>query len=244
MDISRPAHRIAQTFRRGLAAVVLVTLAMAAPGPTLAAPADDSVLPPEQHTSEKGKRLATRYAPALHDLSAKVYHCMPWVEVKRNGIGFYKPKHLDGDLRYLSINLYIDQQPSPEFAAYTIEERASRMFSRYVGPMVRRMSEAPGLMADPSLDGFTVILEWLKQAAATPSGRPVHETIAVFMDRATAGEYLAGRLPARELAARARVLGWDGETAVGPLRLTSWDDDFVATYKVSNYQLAPGVSCP
>ena len=230
MDISRPAHRIAQTFRRGLAAVVLVTLAVAAPGPTLAAPADDSVLPPEQHTSEKGKRLAARYAPALHDLSAKVYHCMPWVEVKRNGIG--------------SINLYIDQQPSPEFAAYTIEERASRMFSRYVGPMVRRMSEAPGLMADPSLDGFTVILEWLKQAAATPSGRPVHETIAVFMDRATAGDYLAGRLPARELAARARVLGWDGETAVGPLRLTSWDDDFVATYKVSNYQLAPGVSCP
>ena len=166
MDISRPAHRIAQTFRRGLAAVVLVTLAMAAPGPTLAAPADDSVLPPEQHTSEKGKRLAARYAPALHDLSAKVYHCMPWVEVKRNGIGFYKPKHLDGDLRYLSINLYIDQQPSPEFAAYTIEERASRMFSRYVGPMVRRMSEAPGLMADPSLDGFTVILEWLKDPRA------------------------------------------------------------------------------
>jgi hypothetical protein len=24
----------------------------------------------------------------------------------------------------------------------------------------------------------------------------------------------------------------------------SWDDDFVSTYKVSNYQLAPGVSCP
>ena len=230
--------------RRGLAAVVLAALALAAPAPTPAAPSDDSVLPPEQHTSEKGKRLANRYAPALHDLSAKVYHCMPWVEVKRNGIGFYKPKHLDGDLRYLSINLYIDQQTSPEFAAYTIEERGSRMFSRYVGPMVRRMGATPGLMADPSLDGFTVILEWLKQAAATPTGRPVHETIAVFMDRATAGEYIAGRLAARELAARARVLGWDGETALGPLRLTSWDDDFVATYKVSNYQLAPGVSCP
>lgn len=230
--------------RRGLAAVTLTTLALAAPPSAPAAPSDESVLPAEQHTSEKGKRLASRYTPALRELSAKVYHCMPWVEVKKNGIGFYKPKHLDGDNRYLSINLYIDQQPSPEFAAYSIEERASRMFSRYVGPMVRRMAATPGLLGDSSLDGFTVILEWLKQMPATPSARPVHETIATFLDRNTAGDYLAGRVPARELAARARVLAWDGETSLGPIRLTSWEDDFVATYKVANYQVAPGVSCP
>ena len=57
-------------------------------------------------------------------------------------------------------------------------------------------------------------------------------------------EYISGRLSSRDLAARARILGWDGETSLGALRLASWDDDFVATYKVSNYQLAPGVSCP
>jgi hypothetical protein len=232
------------TFRRGLAAVVLVALALATPPPVPAAPSDDSLLPPEQHTSEKGKRLAARYAPALREMSAKIYHCMPWVEVKRNGIGFYKPKHLEGDVRYLSVNLYIDQQPSPEFSAFSIEERASRMFSRYVGPMVRRMAATPGLLNDPSLDGFTVILEWLKQAPTTPNGRPVHETIASFLDRPTAADYVAGRIPARELAARTRILAWDGETSLGPIRLASWDDDFVATYKVANYQLAPGVSCP
>lgn len=232
------------TLRRGLAAAVLVTLAAATPVPGAAAPSDDSVLPAEQHTSEKGRRLAARYTPSLREMSAKIYHCMPWVEVKRNGIGFYKPKHLEGDVRYLSINLYIDQQPSPEFAAFSIEERASRMFSRYVGPMVRRMAAFPGILADPSLDGFTVILEWLKQAATTPNGRPVHETIATFLDRTTVSDYLGGRLQGRDLAARARVLGWDGETALGPLRLSSWDDDFVKTYKVANYQLAPGVSCP
>ena len=244
MDISRTTRRMGTTFRRGLAAAVLVTLALAAPPPVPAAPSDDSVLPPEQHTSEKGKRLAARYAPALREMSAKIYHCMPWVEVKRNGVGFYKPKHLEGDVRYLSINLYIDQQPSPEFAAFSIEERASRMFSRYVGPMVRRMAATPGLLNDSSLDGFTVILEWLKQAPTTPNGRPVHETIASFLDRATGADFVAGRIPARELAARTRVLAWDGETSLGPIRLTSWDDDFVATYKVANYQLAPGVSCP
>jgi len=243
MNIERTTRRLGTTFRRGLAAVTLVTLALA-PLPAPAAPSDDSVLPAEQHTSEKGKRLATRYTPALREMSAKIYHCMPWVEVKRNGIGFYKPKHLEGDVRYLSINLYIDQQPSPEFAAYSIEERASRMFSRYVGPMVRRMAASPGLLADTSLDGFTVILEWLKQIPATPNARPVHETIATFLDRATAGDYLAGRVPARELAARARILAWDGETSLGPIRLTSWEDDFVSTYKVANYQVAQGVSCP
>ena len=244
MNIERTTRWMATTFRRGLAAVVLVTLTLAGPFPVPAAPSDDYVLPAEQHTSEKGKRLATRYAPALREMSAKIYHCMPWVEVKRNGIGFYKPKHLEGDLRYLSINIYIDQQPSPEFAAYSIEERASRMFSRYVGPMVRRMAATPGLLNDTSLDGFTVILEWLKQVPATPNARPVHETIATFLDRATAADYVAGRLPARELAARGRVLAWDGETSLGPIRLASWEDDFVATYKVANYQLAPGVSCP
>jgi hypothetical protein len=109
-------------FRRGLAAVAFVAFALAGSSSAAApAPSDGNVLPPEQHTSDKGRKLATTYGGALRDLSAKVYHCMPWVEVKRNSIGFYRPKHLEGDYRYLSINLYIDQQPSPEFAAFKIE---------------------------------------------------------------------------------------------------------------------------
>jgi len=244
MNTSRTTRWMSTGVRRGLAAVMLAAVALSTPLPAPAAPSDESVLPVDQHTSEKGRRLAAKYTPALRELSAKVYHCMPWVEAKKNGIGFYKPKHLEGDNRYLSINLYIDQQPSPEFAAFSIEERASRMFSRYVGPMVRRMAATPGLLNDSSLDGFTVILEWLKQMPASPNARPVHETIASFLDRASAADYVAGRVPARDLASRARVLAWDGETSLGPIRLTSWEDDFVTTYKVANYQVAPGVSCP
>lgn len=244
LPIFSTAHRAASTFHRGLAAVALVALALTGVPPAAAAPSDQSVLPPDQHTSEKGRRLASTYGGALRDLSAKIYHCVPWVEVKRNGIGFYKPKHLEGDIRYLSVHLYIDQQPSPEFAAFAIEERASRMFSRYVGPMLKRMARPSGLLGDSGLDGFTVILEWLKQTPSTASARPVHETIAVFLERPVVADYVGGRISGRDLAARGRVLGWDGETAVGPLRLASWDDDFVSTYKVSNYQLAPGVSCP
>jgi hypothetical protein len=245
MDNPLNAHWTTPSFRRGLAAVALVALALAGVPPApAAAPSDQSVLPAEQHTSEKGRRLASTYGVGLRELSAKIYHCVPWVEVKRNGIGFYKPKHLEGDIRYLSVNLYIDQQPSPEFAAFTTEERASRMFSRYVGPMLKRMAKPSGILNDTGLDGFTVILEWLKQVPTTASSRPVHETIAVFLERPVVVDYVAGRISGRELAGRGRVLGWDGETALGPLRLASWDDDFMSTYKVSNYQLAPGVSCP
>jgi len=50
--------------------------------------------------------------------------------------------------------------------------------------------------------------------------------------------------PAIALTDVSALLAWDGETALGPTRVSSWDDDFVSTYKVSNYQLAPGVSCP
>jgi len=77
MDIERNTRRMAMTLRRGLAAVTLATLALTAPPAALAAPSDDSVLPVDQHTTEKGKRLATRYTP-VREMSAKLYHCMPW----------------------------------------------------------------------------------------------------------------------------------------------------------------------
>ena len=92
------------------------------------------------------------------------------------------------------------------------------------------------------LDGFTVILEWQKQAVSA-GDRPVHETIAVFLKKAVATEYLAGRSSVGHLAEVAQVLGWDGETALGALKLKAWDDNFVSTYKVANYQVASGVTC-
>ncbi|MGH7277860.1 MAG: hypothetical protein ACREJG_04155 [Candidatus Rokuibacteriota bacterium] len=72
----------------------------------------------------------------------------------------------------------------------------------------------------------------------------MHETIAVFVERTDVEEFLAGRTGPQALAAEARILGWDGETAVGALSLAAWEDDFVSTHKVSNYEVAQGISCP
>jgi hypothetical protein len=107
------------------------------------------------------------------------------------------------------------------------------------------MARSQALTADPGVEGFTIILEWLKQSVRAASDRPIHETVAVFIDKASALDFLAGRLTPRALADRAQLRLWDGETSLENLRLTRLaEDDFVSTYKMTNYQLDPGVTCP
>lgn len=227
--------------RRALAAALVLGLVLAQGA--AAAPAEDRLLPVDQYTSEKGRTLGATHRQALRDLNAGIYHCMPWVELQKYSIGFYKPKHLTGDIRYLSLRIYIEQDPSAEFARLRVEDRASAMFSRYVGPLLRRMTKDPAVPADPALDGFTLILEWMKQTPRAAGDRPIHETIAVFVEKPVAREYLTGTLPITGVASKANVLGFDGETALGPLKLAVWEDNFVSTYKVANYVLEPGVTC-
>ena len=224
-------------------ATALALACLIVAGRAAAAPPEDRLLPVEQYTTEKARTLGATHREALRALNAGIYHCMPWVEIQKHSIGFFKPKHVTGDDRYLSIRIYIEQDPSPEFARFRVEERASGMFSRYVGPMLRRMTKDPAVAADATLDGFTVILEWMKQVPRAPGERPIHETIAIFIAKAVAVDYLGGGLPITDVAAKARVLAFDGETALGPLRLAVWDDNFVSTFKVSNYVLEPGVTC-
>jgi len=231
----RPAKRI-------FALIALVGL-WAAPGAWGAAP-EDRILPTDQYTSDKARQLATNHARALSELNGTVYHCLPWLEVQKQSIGFFRPKGATQDDRYLSMRVYIEQDPSPEFANLKVEQRASAMFSRYVGPLLKRMAADKALMADASLDGFTIILEWLKQGPRAASDRPVHETMAVFIAKSATVDYLAGRASIGQLADGARVLGWDGEMGLGQLKLTAWDDNFVATYKVANYEMEKGVTCP
>jgi hypothetical protein len=104
------------------------------------------------------------------------------------------------------------------------------------------MAQSRALLSDADVAGFTVIVEWLKQGGMA-NGRPVHETIAVFLDKRVATEYLAGRIGARDLGRRARVLAFDGETPLGPLALATWDDDFAATYQVKGYETPNGLDC-
>ena len=224
-------------------AAALVLVCLLAAGPADAAPAEDRLLPVDQYTSEKARALGTTHREALRALNTHIYHCIPWVELQKNSLGFFRPKGATTDDRYLSLRIYIEQDASPEFSRFRVEERASAMFSRYVGPLLRRMTKDPAIMADPAMDGFTVILEWMKQVPRGAGDRPIHETIAIFIEKGVARDYLEAVIPITEVATKARVLAFDGETALGPLRLAVWEDKFVSTFKVSNYVLEPGVTC-
>ena len=117
------------------------------------------------------------------------------------------------------------------------------MFSRYVGPMLRRMARHAELVNDDAIGVYNVIVEWLKGIPASSKERPVHQTIAAFLEKVDADEYLSGRVRTRELASRARVLAFDGEEALGRVAVAGWEDNFVATYKLKGYEPDPTVTC-
>ena len=213
----------------------LVNPASAAEAPT------DRVLQPDRYTSDKGRALGQKYQGALRDLNAKVYHCMPWLDVKPEGIGFYKPKHIEGDIRYLSLNVNVDQQPAPEFVRLSVQDRVSSMFSRYVPHLLRSMA-TNDLIKEPNLEGFTVIASWLK---AEPAGgqQAVMETAAVFVPKSVVVDYLRGKASVAQLAEGSHVIAWDGETKLGQIKPKAWADDFVLTYKVAGYIPDPKISC-
>jgi hypothetical protein len=166
---------------------------------------------------------------------------MPWLDVKPEGIGFYKPKHIDGDVRYLSLNVNVDQQPAPEFTRLSVQDRVSSMFSRYVPHLLRAMA-TNDLLKEPNLEGFTVIASWLKAEPA--SGQPaVMETAAAFLPKSVVVDYLRGKATVAQLAEGAHVIAWDGETKLGQVKPKAWADDFVLTYKVAGYTPDPKISC-
>jgi len=213
----------------------LVNPASAAEAPT------DRVLQPDRYTSDKGRALGQKYQGALRDLNAKVYHCMSWLDVKPEGIGFYKPKHIEGDIRYLSLNVNVDQQPAPEFVRLSVQDRVSSMFSRYVPHLLRSMA-TNDLIKEPNLEGFTVIASWLKAEPASGQ-QAVMETAAVFVPKSVVVDYLRGKASVAQLAEGSHVIAWDGETKLGQIKPKAWADDFVLTYKVAGYTPDPKISC-
>jgi hypothetical protein len=224
-----------------LGIVTATTLALGTGGAFAADPPADRILSPDKYTSDKAKMLGQKHQGTLREINAKVYHCMPWIEVKAEGIGFYKPKHIDGDVRYLSLNVTVDQQPTPEFTRLSVQDRVSAMFSRYVPHLLRSMTGGD-LLKDPGVEGFTVIVSWLK--AEPTGGQPaVMETAAAFVPKTVVTDYLRNGAAIGRLAEGSHVLLWDGETRVGVVKPKAWADDFVLTYKVAGYTPDPRVSC-
>ncbi len=211
-------------------------------GTALAGP-EDALIPLDQYTTAKGKSLATTYRPRLVQLYEQIYNCMPWLGVVKNGLGFPRPKGVEGDSRYMSVWLSVDQKEDPGFTAMTQERRVSAMFSRYGVDMLRRMTTLTDVVADANVEGFMVVLTWLKPGTNRQGSRQVNETLALFVDKGTLQDFLAKNLPSAEFADRAKFNVFDGESRIGRVPLEIWEDSFSSTFRLSNYEPPKGANC-
>jgi hypothetical protein len=206
------------------------------------AAADDAIMSIDQYKTVKARNLATTHQPLLKQMREEIYYCMPWVGVQKAGIGFRQPKGAVEDDRYLSVWIVIDQDEDARFAALPAERRASAMFSRYGTDLLRRMASLQPLVADPNVQGFSVVLSWLKPGTGGAM-QPVNETLALFVDKQTTLAFLGKRVAAGEFTRRAKFSVFDGVQDMGRLPIEIWEDSFVRTHKVANYEAPKGQRC-
>ncbi|HEY7870093.1 MAG TPA: hypothetical protein VIF59_12740 [Methylomirabilota bacterium] len=206
------------------------------------AAADDAIMAIDQYKTAKAKTLATTHQPLLKQMREEIFYCMPWVGVQPAGIGFRQPKGVTEDDRYLSVWIVIDQEEDARFAALPAERRASAMFSRYGTELLRRMSNLQPVASDPNVKGYSVVLSWLKPGTSRLA-QPINETLALWSDKSTAAGFLAKRVPANEFTRRAKFTVFDGVQDMGRLPLEVWEDSFVKTHKVANYESPKGLRC-
>jgi hypothetical protein len=225
-------------FRSLLIALVLLALVGGAGYPPTAggAPPAEAIIALDKYTTEKGRTLAATFAPQLRQIHNRVYHCRPWLDVRKGSLGFTRPVGLPGDDRYLNIWVWVEQEITPEFAGLgSAARRASAMFSRHGVDLLRQLAADAGILAHPVVHGYSVILEWIK-----PTGRvgneETAETLGVFADKSTVQAFLARRISAAEFVEKATIVAFDGRERLGRLPLEVWEDDFATTFKPKDYE--------
>lgn len=228
--------------RSGWIASIVAVLLLAF-ATTAMATSEEAITPIDQYTTVKAKHLAAIYKDQLVQFYDHVYNCLPWLGVVKNGIGFRQPREAGADDRYLSVWVSVDQRTDGPFAQLPLDRRVSAMFSRYGVDMLRRLSQLGGIASDADVLGYSVVLSWLKPGTDAPDKQPVMETIALFVDKSSLGEFLAKRLPAPAFASRARFNVFEGKDRVGRVPLDVWDDNFNSTFKLKNYTPPPGSKC-
>ena len=102
------------------------------------------------------------------------------------------------------------------------------------------MARLQDVVGDANVHGFSVVLSWLKPGSSRPGGQAVNESVAVFMDKASALDYLERQLRRRLRRTLAR---W-ASTAGGPrpAGLEIWDDDF-ARRSGAELRAPAGITC-
>jgi len=209
-----------------------------------AAPPEEAIIPLAEYKSDQAQHLATTYSAQLRQFYDNVYHCLPWLDIRKRGLGFRTPRGAQRDERYLSIWVWVEQEINSDFTSLSPARRASAMFSRYGVDLLRRLSLLPQLAAEPQLAGYSVVLSWQKPDPGTkPGAQPVAETLAVFADKTAVQGFFAREVSPAEFADRAVVAAFDGKSALDRPALEIWEDPFTATFKLKDYTPDPSHRC-
>ncbi len=206
-----------------------------------AAAPDDALIPLERYSSTKAKTLASTHRRDMVRFYEHVYWCLPWLAIRNHTLGFPKRPGVEGDERYFSVMIDVDQTDDGSFAAMSRERRVSAMFSRYGLHILRQMLAMTKAASDDNVAGFSVALSWPKPGL--PATQPVSETIALFVDKVSLAEFLAKRLPTADFVSRAKLSVFDGRDPVGLVKLDVWEDTFNSTYKLKNYEAPKEAKC-
>jgi hypothetical protein len=209
--------------------------------PALAGP-QEGLIPLDAYTTAKARELAVAHQAELLKLSEHIYHCLPWLGVVKSGIGFPHPKGAEGDDRYLSVWVNVDQTEDARFGTLALSQRVSAMFSRYGVYLLKQMNQLTQVASDNDVRGFSVILSWLKPGSLD-APQPVMETIALFVDKPSLSDFLAQRIATSDFADRAKFNVFDGKTPIGRVPLQIWEDNFNTTFKLKGYELEKGQHC-
>ena len=223
---------------------LLLTAALVVFGGVSHAAPEDALMPLEKYTTLKGRSLGSAHRTRLLQFSTQIYNCMPWLWVRPGELGFKRTPGSQDDDRYLATWIYVDQREDATFSALPQERRVSAMFSRYGVDILRRLSALADIVDDSDVAGLSVALTWLKPGKSLPGRKAANETFSLFIDKATALDFLAKRVSAEEFLNRAKFNLFDGEDRVGRVPIEIWEDSFNSTYKATNYEPPKGIICP
>jgi hypothetical protein len=200
--------------RSGLAAALLLAgLVGAAPAAGLGP--EEAILPVERYTAADVRALAEVHAGELRQLLVEFERCSPQLGLERHGIAFRRPRGTSGGVPSLTLWAWLDaDSPSgPDLAA-----RAAYAFGRHGHTLFRRLVGRSGVFADPRVGGYGIVLTWLRPAPRG-EGALVGESLAVFVDKLAAANFVHETIGPATFLARAEVRTFDGQTEVGAPRL-------------------------
>jgi hypothetical protein len=190
-------------------ALLGLALAAGAPPAEAAHARGEELLPVQEHASPEAQVLAEAYRTDLATVLTDLGRCEADLDVHRHGIGFRRPRGVDGARPHLVAWVWLDRARPP--AGADLPARAGDAFARAGWRLFRRLLTRPAVEADPRLGGYGIVLTWF------PPGRgdtPIGESLVVFADRAATARFVRDGEPAARFLDRAGIRYFDGQTPV------------------------------